>query len=149
MGSVEIFSVASSIFSVALALFAIWFAVLQRKESQEAYEKTKGVLSELHSVMDKTQLLVSDNFQNLLGSITNQQAQMLEALKPRPTQEAMYAELIVKLASEDPEKLDKVANVISRFQKVQPQSPQPGGELAALLQLAQLGNKLQKPAGAT
>jgi translation initiation factor 2 alpha subunit (eIF-2alpha) len=91
-----------------LALFAIWLAFQQRRESAQNYENTKNVLPEINKVMEKTELLVSENFQNMLKSITDQQGMMLESLKPRTSQEEKMADLIVRLADE-PEKLDRVA----------------------------------------
>ena len=97
-GLATIFSIIASGVSIFLALFAIWLAFQQRRESSASYEKTKDVLSEITRVMEKTQLLVSDNFQNLLTSVTNQQGQMLESLKPRATQEERTMDLLVGLA---------------------------------------------------
>jgi hypothetical protein len=113
----EIFSISASIVSVVLAIFAVWLAFQQRKESQNAYEKTKDVLSELEKVMKSTELLVSDNFQNLLQSITDQQGQMLDALKPKPNNDDIMTDLIVRLADE-PDKLAKVTESFAKFQSL-------------------------------
>src|SRR3989304_1261119 len=105
MSDMEAFSIAGSAFSIFLAGFAVWFAFVQRRESQDNYANTKDVLGEITRVSEKTEMLVSENFQRLLGSIVDQQAQMLDSLKPRPTAQDKYADFIMKLAAEDPEKL--------------------------------------------
>lgn len=135
MDTLEIFSVASSIFSVALAIFAIWFANLQRVESSQNYENTKTVLAEITKVLEKTQLLVSENFQNLLNSVTDQQAKMLDSLKPRPTQEEKMSDLIIKLADE-PEKLERVGELLVRVSAAQQQTAQAADPWSMILQAA-------------
>ena len=117
MNFITILSLTASAFSIALAIFAIWLSFQQRKESQNNYENTKSVLSEVEKAMAKTEMLVSDNFQNLLKSMTEQQNKMLESLKPRPTTEEKYAEMFANLAQDDPDKLNAVADAIARFQQ--------------------------------
>jgi hypothetical protein len=107
---------AASLFSMMLAIFAIWLAFQQRRESQANYEKTKDVLGEVRQMMQKTELLVSENFQNLLSSITEQQTRMLEAMKPKKTSDELLFELAT---SENPQKLDSVVNAIIRIQEAQ------------------------------
>jgi hypothetical protein len=133
---VAIFSLAASLFSIALAIFAIWLALKQRGESAESYDKTKDVLGQLDSVMKKTETLVSENFQNLLKSITNQQGQMLEALKPRPDNQERITDLLIRLA-DDPEKLDRVVETIQKFNMAKSQPQASGDLLLQLLRLAQ------------
>lgn len=86
-----------------MAIFAIWLSLNQRKESQSAYDKTKNVLAELEKVIN--------NFQNLLKSITDQQGQLLGAMKPKPNNEDIMIDLIVKIAN-TPDKLEKIMKIV-------------------------------------
>lgn len=92
--------------------------------------------------MEKTELLVSDNFQKLLASVTDQQRQLLESLRPRPTQEEKYADLFIHLASQEPEKLDSVVNAIVKVTQAQPQQRT---QADALTELLRLGQQMQRP----
>jgi hypothetical protein len=121
MNPLEAFSVAASVFSIGLAIFAIWFSLQQRREAQQNFVLTKDVLNEIEKVMEKTEVLVSENFQNLLKSMTDQQMQMLESLKPKLTAEEKYADLFTKLAQGEPEKLTTVVDAILRVQQAQHQ----------------------------
>lgn len=137
--ALEAFSIAAATFSIALAMFAIWLASQQRKESQTNYTNTKDALSKIEKVMEKTELLVSENFQNLLKSVTEQQGKMLESFKPRQTAEDKYADLLIKLADE-PDKLNEVIDAISKM-SVARQKQVGSGDL--LQQLINLGMKQQ------
>lgn len=132
MQVLEAFSLTASAFSVMLALFAIWLAFQQRRESAQNYESTKEVLAEIEKVMEKTELLVSENFQNLPKSITDQQAQMLESLKPRPTRDEKMADLMIRLADE-PDKLDRVVQSIAKVTAAQQTALTAGQDAATLL----------------
>lgn len=139
----SVFSIASSVFSIFLAIFAIWLAFQQRKESQGSYENTLDALNEMKRVTEKTELLVSENFQNLLTSVTEQQGKMLESLKPRATAEEKYADLFVKLAGEEPEKLNSVVEAIAKIQSAQPKQ-QSNDSLSQLLALSAAAERRNK-----
>ncbi len=113
----EIIGLAGSLFSIALAVFVIWLSMTQRKESQSNCEKTKDVLSELDAVMKKTETQVSENFQNLLKSLTEQQNSMIESLRPRPSAEDRYAEIIGKIIDNNPDKLETILDAIPKIQQ--------------------------------
>jgi len=123
-------------FSIILAVFALWMANQQLRESRANYDSTKALLSKIEKVMEKTELLVSENFQKLLQSMVDQQNKMIEHLKPKITPE----EVIFKLAQEDPEKLDKVAEAVIKISQAQPQSQ---GDF--LQQLIKLSLEQQQP----
>ncbi|MFL6283861.1 MAG: hypothetical protein ACJ74Q_12040 [Pyrinomonadaceae bacterium] len=119
MSAVEAFSIATSAFSILLALFAIWVAFQQRKESQQSYENTKDVLAEIEKVLEKTQMLVSENYQNLLTCVTDQQKLLLDSLKPKPTSEEKYTDLVLETAVQRPDKLEAVVAAISKVSQRQ------------------------------
>lgn len=112
----EVFSIAASLFSVALALFAIWMSDKQRKESEENFRQSKDVFAKLEGVMEKVQLLVSDNFQNLIRSITEQQGKMLESMKPKTPADERYVEQMFEVLRDDPQKSDKLVQGIMTIQ---------------------------------
>lgn len=136
MTTVEVVSIAAALFSITLAIFAIWMSFQQRRESQENYDNTKTVLSEIEKVMEKTEMLVSDNFQNLLKSITDQQNRLVESLAPKPSAQDRYVDLFVKMA-DDPEKLSTMVDVISKISASRPQTTLGSTDLLTKLAAAQ------------
>lgn len=144
MTGLEYFELSPSAFSTTLALFTIWFAMQQAKELQESYEVTTGILVPLNNVRDKAQLHISDTLQNLPRSSTDQQRQMLEVYKSRPTQEAIHTELIAQIAAEEPDSPVKVADAISEFQHLPSRAQATTLYPDALVHLAALGSQLPK-----
>lgn len=141
MSTAEAFSIAASIVSIALAAFAIWFAVAQRQESQGNYTSTKDVLGEITKVMEKTELLVSQNFQDLLKNMTEQQNKVLESvLAPRPTERERVVDLMIKLASDDPAKLEAVAIALEKIGG----TPQPQAQANPMLDFLKMAQELNQ-----
>lgn len=113
MDTINVISIAASLFSIALAIFAIWIARKDREASQLNYEHTKTVMNEIEKVLEKTQILVSDNFQKLLSSAVDQQQRMLNTvLSPKPTTQEKFIDLAFQLLREDVDKFDKLINTI-------------------------------------
>lgn len=143
MTTAQALSMAASVVSIIIAGFAVWLSLQQRAESQRNYDQTKDVLSDIESVMEKTEQLVSENFQELLQSTVERQRELMKHLEPT---EKKYADLLAHLAKEDPDKLDQLVDAIIKIQDAQVQQSG-GGQLAQLLQLAQEQQQSQGQGG--
>lgn len=131
MTAVEIISIVSAAFSTALAIFAIWQANLSRRETQANSAHIGEVLKEIegHSVMIKD--YVARSQQDMREYIVETQKSLMEMQKGLVTVVTKRVEadiperlspadqFAMKLLTESPEKLEKLAEIVRTFQEAQ------------------------------
>lgn len=117
MTTAQVISLIASVTSIVLAIVAIGLTVQQRKESQSNFDKTQDSLAKMDSMVNRVDALVSEHFQKMLSSIVEQQRNLTEYLRPHQSPEERYTDLVMKVGSEEPEKLAEVVEALEKFSR--------------------------------
>src|SRR5437879_3861869 len=112
---VEAISLFAAIISIILGVVAIVISVWQGRGSQQNYEKTSKLLSDINTEVDRVQHFVSENFQELLENTFKHQEKLMDIVSPRQSPEERAAKAIKLLDGEDTESLGKKVDALLKL----------------------------------